>query len=118
MVTAPLTEREALVKALDSDIVVPTMAPWLVTPALVMTPDCRLDKDAAPPVSAPELENEATFIKPLTLPEFMTNAPITVVVFVASLPMTIVLADGPSRTTPLMLPVPPSRTRSPPLELP
>ena len=109
---------EAAVKALVRVSVVPLMAPELVRPVAVITPDCRLDRTAAPPVKAPALESEAVRRRPVTLAEFMTSAPVTVAVLETSLPITMVVAYGPSLTTPLMLPVPASKTRSPPAELP
>ena len=54
--------------------------------------------------------------RPVTLALFMTSAPTTDAVLVTSFRMTTDVADGPTRTTPVVLPVPASRTRSPPTD--
>lgn len=66
-------------------------------------------------VIAPEADIEAERIKPVTLAELATTAPTMVAVFVTSFRITTLEAAGPTRTTPLELPVPASRTKSPPV---
>ena len=86
--------------------------PVAVTVAMESVPaDERLAAVIAPPE-----DTLAALSKPVTLAELAIRWPRTVTVFVASAARTTELDCVPIRTTPLRLPVPASKTKSPPAE--
>lgn len=123
---APVTPAELLRPAAVSELpvrIVPAVIsaavkePLRLVDAAVTAPTCMLTAVTADAVTVPEAVMDDDRRVPVTLAELATREPATVVVRVTSLPSTIEDAATPTRTTPLVAPVPASRMRSPPVEL-
>ena len=81
----------------------------------MIKPVFKLVADKEPVVTAPETDAVAARSRPVTLTAFATKPPKTVDVDDADAPITTVSEVGPTRTVPVLKPVPASSTKSPPV---